>query len=579
MTIRWKVRSPSPRALLFARNIGRTLLEAQLLLNRGITDMAAARSFLTPRLSGLTDPSLLIDMDPAVDMIVQTMERGENITIYGDFDADGLTSTALLLNLFSSFGTPASFYIPDRFQEGHGLNPGAVTKIARDNGGLMITVDCGTSGHEELILASKLGLKTVVTDHHQVPAHFLPVCPVVNPHRHDSSFPFRDLAGVGLAFFLAVALRRTLRDRGWFRKTQEPDLRSYLDLVALGTVADMVPLLEQNRILVSRGLEEIQFSRWPGIQAIQEISEMEPSGITSYDLAFKLAPRLNASGRMGQAEKGIRTLTTGDKTLALTLAGQLNTMNLQRQAIEHEILEQIEETLLAGTDLKDRKTLVISGEGWHRGVLGIVASRLKEKYHRPVLVLDIENGKASGSGRSIDGFNLYGALLKLEHLLEKYGGHTRAAGLTLKARDIPAFAEEMEGLARKTLSDEDLRPAIEADAEITLSALDSDTVRRLESLAPFGQGNPDPLFYTRALEVVESRVVAEKHLKLTVRKGNVTRDAIGFGLGEKHPLEGKTIDMIYTPEINHWQGWDRIQLKIADLEETGKYMRVEWIEA
>jgi len=578
MTIRWKVRPPSPRTPQFARDIGRTLLEAQLLLNRGITDVASARSFLKPKLSELADPSLLIDMDPAVDMIVQTMGRGENITIYGDFDADGLTSTALLLNLFSSFGTPASFYIPDRFQEGHGLNPGAVAKIARDKGGLMITVDCGTSGHEELVLASELGLKTVVTDHHQVPAHFLPVCPVVNPNRYDCSFPFKDLAGVGLAFFLAVALRRALRERGWFRKRQEPDLRSYLDLVALGTVADMVTLVDQNRILVSRGLEEMKSTRWPGVQAIQEISEVDPSGITGYDLAFKFAPRLNASGRMGQAEKGVRTLTTGDRTLALTLARQLDTMNLHRRTIEQEILEQIEETLLTESDLEDRKTLVLSGKGWHKGVLGIVASRLKEKYHRPVLVLDIENGNATGSGRSIEGFDLYGALLKLEHLLEKYGGHTRAAGLTLKASNIRALAEEMEDLARETLKDEDLLPAIEADAEATLSEWDTEALRRMGSLAPFGRGNPDPLFYGRALEVIESRIVAEKHLKLKVRQGNVTREAIGFDLAKNHPLEGKTIDMIYTPEINHWQGNERIQLKIADLEETGKNRRVEWIE-
>ncbi len=547
-------------------------------MNRGIADMAAAKSFLTPRLGELTDPSLLIDMEPAVDMIVRTMAQGENITIYGDFDADGLTSTALLMNFFLSFGAPVSYYIPDRFQEGHGLNPAAVTKIARERRGLMITVDCGTSGQEELILASDLGLKTVVTDHHQVPARFLPVCPVVNPHRKDSDFPFRDLAGVGLAFFLAVALRRALRERGWFRKNREPDLKSYLDLVALGTVADMVPLLEQNRILVSRGLEEIKTSRWPGIQAIQEISKVEPSQITCYDLAFKFAPRLNASGRMGQAEKGVRALTTLDQNLALALAGQLDTLNLRRQTIEQEILEKIEQTFLSAIDLKDRRTLVLSGKGWHRGVLGIVASRLKEKYHRPVVVLNIENGIAFGSGRSIEGFDLYGAFLKLEHLLGKYGGHKRAAGLTLKARDIPAFIEEMEGLARETLSHEDLRPIIEADAAVTLAEWDSAALREIEGLAPFGQGNPDPLFYTRAVEVVESRIVGEKHLKLKLRQERVTREAIGFGLAEKHPLAGKFIDMIYTPEINHWQGFERIQLKIIDLEDTGKNRRVDWIE-
>ena len=444
MTKLWKLRPPSRQAPQFAHDIGLPILEAQLLLNRGISNTEAARSFLSPRLVELTDPSLLTDMDPAVDVIADAMERGENITIYGDHDADGLTSTALLLNLFAGFGRPASFYIPDRLTEGHGLNRAAVARIARERGGLMITVDCGTSGHEELALASELGLKAVVTDHHQIPGNFPRLCPFVNPHRPDSSFPFKDLAGVGLAFLLAVALRRSLRERGWFRKTPEPDLRPYLDLVALGTVADMVPLLDLNRILVSRGIEKMKTSRWPGIQAIQQVSAVEPSDVTCYDLAFKFAPRLNASGRMGDPETGVRALTTGEPPLARTLAGQLDAMNLHRQTIEREILEKIEETLVTEAGLKKRRALVISGKGWHRGVLGLVASRLKDRYHRPVLVLCIENGMATGSGRSIEGFDLYRALARLDPLLEKYGGHTRAAGLTLKASNIHALGEEME---------------------------------------------------------------------------------------------------------------------------------------
>ena len=570
MTKLWKLHSPSPKAAQFAHDTGLPLLEAQLLLNRGIANPEATRSFLTPRLADLTDPSLLVDMDPAVNVIADVMERGENITIYGDHDADGLTSTALLLNLFAGIGRPAFFYIPDRLTEGHGLNREAVEKIARERGGLLITVDCGTSGHGEIALASELGLKTVVTDHHQVPGNFRRLCPVVNPHRPDSSFPFKDLAGVGLAFLLAVALRRALRERGWFKKTPEPDLKPYLDLVALGTVADMVPLLDLNRILVSRGIEEMKASRWPGMQAIQEVSAVEPSGVTCRDLAFKIAPRLNASGRMGAPETGIKALTTGETPLARTFAGQLDAMNSHRQTIEREILEKIGETLPNETDLKERRALVISGKGWHRGVLGLVASRLKDKYHRPVLVLCIENGMAIGSGRSIEGFDLYKALTRLEPLLEKYGGHTRAAGLTLKASNIRALDEEMEGLARSTLSEGDLVPVIEADAEVALSELDHESLQSIERLAPFGSGNPPPLFYGRSFEVVASRVVAEKHLKLRVRQGAMTREAIGFNLGNKHPLKGKIVDMMFTPEINHWQGHERIQLKIEDIEETEK---------
>lgn len=566
----WQLHPSRPKAHQFARDTGLTRLEAQLLFNRGIPDISSARAFLHPRLSDLLDPSLLKDMDRAVDEIVRAMEAGDPITIYGDYDADGLTSTALLLNVFSNLGIQASYHIPDRLTEGHGLNPEAVERIARDRGGLMITVDCGTSDMEELALADRLGLRVIVTDHHQVPRNFHPPCPVVNPHRPDSSFPFKDLAGVGLAFFLAVALRRALRECGWFRKRPEPDLRPFLDLVALGTVADMVPLKDQNRILVRMGIEKMKGTQWPGIQAIGEVSEVDPSLITSYDLAFKFAPRINASGRLGDAEIGVKTLTTSNPVLAGDLAGRLNAMNLQRREIEQDILDQVKGALPFGRSVKDRKALVFSGRGWHRGVLGIVASRLVSRYHRPVLMLGIENGKAVGSGRSIEGFNLFEALTKLEPLLERYGGHHRAAGFTLKVSNLKAFEEEMERLAADTLHDEDLVPSIEVDAEATLEELNMQTVRRLDSLAPFGAGNPPPQFLTQALEVVESRVVGEAHLKLRVRQGQIIREAIGFGFGKRHPLGNEMLDMVHIPEIDHWQGRERLQLRIVDLAIAGE---------
>jgi single-stranded-DNA-specific exonuclease len=565
MTKVWRLRRPSPHASNLANETGITPLQAQLLINRGITDSSSALSFLTPRLSDLTDPMLLKDMDMAVEMIVGAIENQKKITIYGDYDADGITATALLVNFFWSLGIQVSYYIPHRLTEGYSLNFEAVEKMARDGVGLIITVDCGTTNGKEIERIRERGMKVVVTDHHQVPKDFEPICPVINPHRSDSSFPFQNLAGVGLAFFLAVAVRAALREQGWFRHRSEPDLKDYLDLVALGTVADMVPLLEQNRILVKWGLERIKASLWPGIKAIQEIAVLNGSGVTPYDIAFKFAPRLNAPGRMGSAKMGVEVLTTADPAYARDLAEQLNVLNIERQSIEQSILEQIESTV-STEDIEDRRTLVIPGNGWHRGVLGIVASRLVDKYRRPTLVLDIKDGKATGSGRSIEGFNLHQALERLGHLFERFGGHYHAVGFALDAANIKVLGKELEGLAQEVLSEDDLIPKIEIDAEVSLPGLTLQTLKHMEALSPYGSGNPEPVLCSHALQVLASRVVGERHLKLKVKQEGSVLEAIGFGLSDRHPLQGETINMAFTPEINEWQGYERIQLRIVDLE-------------
>jgi len=565
----WKLKPPSPYAPQLARETEISTLKAQILINRGISDSSSIKSFLSPRLSNLIDPMLLKDMDKAVELILKAIQNREKITIYGDYDADGITATTLLLNLFSSLDIPASYYIPNRINEGYGLNPDAVEKIAKNGTKLIITVDCGTADRKELDLAKRLGMKVVVTDHHQIPEEFNPICPVINPYRPDSSFPFKNLAGVGLAFFLAIAIRATMRETGWFKVRPEPDLRNYLDLVAIGTVADMVPLHDQNRILVHTGIEAMKASKWPGIKAIQEISQVDIPNITSHDLAFRLAPRINAPGRMGEAEIGVKVLTTDQEALAMSLAREMNTINSHRQTIEQNILEQIEETIIPREDMKNRKTLILSDHGWHMGVLGIVASRLLEKYYRPTLVLSIRDGMAIGSGRSIDGFNLYKALSKLEHLFERFGGHYHAAGFSLKASNIEALSWGLEDLAQEELKKEDLIPAIEIDGEVMLSDITLETVTDLRSLFPFGAGNPEPIFYTHSLSVLDSRIVGERHLKLRVKQGGVVMDAIGFGLSDRDPLQGESINVVFTPDIDQWQGYKKVQLKMIDLELKG----------
>jgi single-stranded-DNA-specific exonuclease len=570
----WRLTPPSPNSSQLAVEAGITTLKAQLLLNRGIQHADSAASFLSPRLSDLADPMLLKDMDIAIELIMETIERHEQIAVYGDYDADGITATALLLNFFSELGVPLSWYIPNRLEEGYSLNPIAIKKLRQDGIRLIITVDCGISNRKEIELAKKLGVNMVVTDHHQIPEDFDPVCPVINPNRHDSLFPFKDLAGVGVAFFLVIALRARLRDMGWFKDQPEPDLKRYLDIVALGTVADMVPLIDQNRILVQSGIQVMKDSFWPGIKAVKDVSGVDSHRISSYDLAFKLAPRLNAPGRLGDSATGLTNLTTMNESIAIETAGQLNSMNILRQRIEGDILKEIEKSIIKESDLKDRMTIVLAKKGWHEGVLGIVASRLLDRYHRPTLVLTIREEMAVGSGRSIDGFNLHRSMARLQHLFEKFGGHYHAAGCTLKAANIQALAKGLEGIARKEIREDDLFPAIDIDAEVRIQELTFETVSDLRSLEPFGKGNPEPFFYSGDLEVLDSRVVGEKHLKLRVRQGKSVMEAIGFGLSDIHPLEGKMVDIVFTPEIDDWNGYKKIQLRINDLELSDKTTRL-----
>ncbi|MFH1241621.1 MAG: single-stranded-DNA-specific exonuclease RecJ [Pseudomonadota bacterium] len=562
----WKLRPSSPGASQLAHETGLTSLQAQLLINRGISDPADAESFLYPRLANMADPLVLKGMGDAVLAILKAIEEREVITVYGDYDADGLTATALLLNFFSDIGVAASAYIPSRLKEGYGLNEEAVRKIVNNGTGLIITVDCGISNVEEIVLARSLGTEVVVTDHHQVPKGFQAVFPVINPHQPGCAFPFKDLAGVGLSFFLAVSLRAALRERGWFDRRPAPDLKEYLDLVALGSVADRVPLRGQNRILVRGGIGMMTKSRWEGIKALKEIAGVVGKEITIDDLAFRLAPRLNAAGRMGDPETGLQLLTVEDPAMAEKLATELDEANTQRQRLERQIFNEIEELIRTSMEPVDSRTLVMAGEGWHRGVLGIVASRLVERYHRPSLVISIGDGLAVGSGRSIDSFNLYNALSQFGHLFERFGGHSHAAGFTLEADRVKMLKGELEALATKTLSHGDLIPTIYVDAEIPLTEITPQMVQQIRALAPFGEGNPEPTFLGRSLKALESRMVGEDHLRLKVRQEGRALEAIGFGLAGRHSLEGRTINMVFTPELNRWEGYDRIQLRIIDLE-------------
>jgi single-stranded-DNA-specific exonuclease len=571
----WRLQTSSKNAENLSRETGISPIKARLLFNRGIKTSRDTSSFLSPKLSGLLDPMRLRDMEEGAGLIISAIEKQEQIAIFGDYDADGLTSTALLVNFFSELGIPVLYYIPDRISEGYSLNFEAVKRLAEQKVRLLITVDCGISNKKEIEYARSLGMDVVVTDHHQIPDNFSPVCPVINPNRPDSDFPFRDLAGVGVAFFLAAGIRLCIRKKGWFKLAAEPDLKQYLDIVALGTIADMVPLLGQNRIMVTAGMEAMKASRWLGIGAMKKICGLEDQAITSGDVAFKLAPRLNAAGRIGDNRNGIKILVTENYSEAINTARELNSMNSERQRIESRIIEDIESNLIPGFDLENRKTMLLAKGDWHKGVLGIVASKLLERYHRPTVVLTIRDGIATGSGRSIDGFNLHDSMTQLKHLFKKFGGHYHAAGCTLERENIELLSQGLEDIAQSVLTDEDLIPSITVDGQINLSELTMDSVNDIRSLEPFGSGNPEPVFYSGNLEVIDSWIVGENHLKLRLRQREAIHEAIGFNLAGMQPFQGSAINMVYSPEINKWNGNEKVQLRILDLENSGDKTRLK----
>ena len=566
----WRLLSSFKNTENLTRETGISSIKARLLINRGIDTPKDINSFLFPRLSGLIEPLLLKDMEEGAALVVSAIEKQESIAIFGDYDADGLTSTALLVNFFTELGIPVLYYIPDRIKEGYGLNIESVNRLAEKKVKLIITVDCGISNEKEIEYAQSLGIDVVVTDHHQIPENFSPVCPVINPNRPDSEFPFRELAGVGVAFFLAAGIRSCIRKKGWFKLAAEPDLKQYLDIVALGTIADMVPLIDQNRIMVAAGIEAMKVSRWLGIEAMKKICGLDSQAITSGDVAFKLAPRLNAAGRVGDNITGIKALVTDNYSEAINTAKELNSMNNERQRIESKIIDDIESNLIPELDLENKRTLLLAKQDWHKGVLGIVASKLLDRYHRPTVVLTIRDGIATGSGRSIDGFNLHDSMTQLKHLFKKFGGHYHAAGCTLDRENIELLSQGLEEIARSVLKDEDLIPSITVDDCLKLAELTIDAVNDIRSLEPFGSGNPEPVFYSGNLEVMDSWIVGENHLKLRLRQGESIQEAIGFNLADMQPVQGSAINIVYTPEINKWNGNEKVQMRILDLESSGE---------
>jgi single-stranded-DNA-specific exonuclease len=536
-------------------------LVARILLNRGLAGGDDILAFLDPALERLNPPFGLPDLEAATARLGLAVRRREAVAVYGDYDADGLTATALLHQFLMELGLPCVSYIPDRLTQGYGLKIQALKELAAQ-AGLVVTVDCGISDAAEVVWAREQGLEVIITDHHEVPPELPEALAVVNPKRRDHDYPFSELAGVGVALLLALGVRAELRSEGWFRDRREPNLRSYLDLVALGTAADVVPLVGENRILVHQGLKVLEESRRPGIIALKEVVDLEGKPISYQDVVFRLAPRLNVAGRMGQARCALELLLSDDLTQARVQARYLHNLNRQRQALEEEVLKQAR-TMIRRQGLESRPAWVLGQEGWHPGVIGIVAARLAEEYYRPVALVSLKNGRGRGSARSIEGFHLFQGLQACRQVLHKYGGHRAAAGFEVAADNLGAFQELLEQAFVDQLGEKPLRPTLKVDAQAELGELNGAFYRHLETLRPFGPGNPAPVIVSLEVECLGSRVVGGRHLKVQLAQNGNVLEAIAFNQARCHPLDG-VLDVALGTRVSYFQGRTTPDLRLLD---------------
>jgi single-stranded-DNA-specific exonuclease len=531
---------------------------AELLKRKGFTCADAVKAFLSPRLNSLSDPFLLPNMRVAVERILRAIDRTERIVLFGDYDVDGVTSLALLSGLLRSYGAAPELFLPLRMEEGYGLSAESVDRCCEQHQPqLLIAVDCGTSSIAEIAALKTRGVDVIVLDHHE-PKSALPDCiAVVNP-KVEADCASEYLCSVGIVFKLCHALLKT-------RPAPSFDLKANLDLVALGTVADIVPLHHENRTLVQKGMREIALSKRPGIRKLMEVSAVR-SPVAAEDIGFRLGPRLNAAGRLSTAEKALRLLLTSDETEATELAALLDAQNRERQGVERKIYSEAEEQLANIFDPDRDAAIVLGSRDWHPGVLGIVASRLARKYHRPtILVAFASSGPGKGSGRSIEGLSLVEALGRCEPLLEKFGGHEMAAGLAIREANFEAFAETFRKAAREMLSDEKLQPRLHLDHELTFSQLNYDLLQWHRALEPFGNGNLQPTFFARAVEpTIPPQILKEKHLVLRLRQKNYFQRAIFFD-GALSPLPPAPWDMAFRLSADEYEGETRLQIHVEAL--------------
>ncbi len=562
---KWKLRGKQPEITLithFIHELGIQNLTAQVMMFRGVTTVEQGLEFLRANLSALPDPDLLPDMAIACARIEQALVQGEKIAVHGDYDVDGITGCTLLVETLRALGGKVEYHIPLRLKDGYGLSSDAIRSAYENGCSLVLSVDCGVSAQVEADLAAELGLDLIITDHHQPPDE-LPVCfALINPHLSTNDVPMQDLSGVGVAFFLLVGLRRRLRENNYFTTNVEPDLRLGLDLVALGTIADIVPLGGINRILVRSGLQLLETGVRAGIAALKRVADVKH--VSSGVVGFRLAPRLNAAGRLEDAALGVKLLLGESSQDIDPLAELLDGFNRERQKIEQKTLAEAI-VLLEEQNQSECYSIVLASKNWHSGVIGIVASRLVERYHRPTVMIALEDGLGKGSARSISGFNLYNGLQESSEPLAGFGGHAMAAGLSITEENLSDFTTAFEQAARAQLSAEDLLPVSYHDGEVALSIFTLLLLKELETLNPYGAGNPQPAFVSRNCKIYSPRTLSDKHLKFDVEQNGFRVGCIAFGMADRFDQLDGEIDLLYRPGINQWRGKESIQLQVVDI--------------
>jgi single-stranded-DNA-specific exonuclease len=564
---RWRLGDENKTAQnLLIQDFGVSPIISRIIMSRKIGDADSVKRYLFPSLNDLHNPFLMRDMKKAVERVIRALHRKEKIVVYGDYDADGITSVVALLHFLRKIHEDATFHIPDRVSEGYGLNRAAVERFHADGAKLIIAVDCGMANHEEISLARRLGMDVIILDHHEPSNTLPPAEAVVNPKRSDCHFPFKDLAAVGIVFNFLIALRGLLRSEGFWNNNNYPNLRNYLDLVALGTIGDIVPLVDENRIFAKFGLDLISQGLRVGLRALKTVSNMNGKEIKASAASFSLIPRINAAGRIASAGCAVELLLSENPEEALSLALKLEEFNKKRQSMERVIFTQLEQTAAEQKIAEEKGILIFSSPDWHPGVIGIVASKLADRFGRPTILISLKDGLGKGSGRSVADFNLFEGIKRCESHLVAYGGHRYAAGLLIEEKNIASFSNQLNNIINEYYKEGKPTASTQIDAECVLSDITHEFLLQMQVLAPFGSGNPEPILYTRDVNVSHSSIVGNNHLKLRISQGGAYRDSIWFNKSQYLAgIEQSVLDIVFTPQINLWNGSDNIQLRVRDI--------------
>ena len=572
MKKQWRILTPDPHAVNeISAGLACSPVVAAILVNRKIDSLDAAGRFMDPSLNHIRPPFAMAGMDVAVERLARAVAKKEKVLVFGDYDADGVTATAVLYEFFRQIGSDVSYYVPHRISEGYSLRPAHIQNHALPAGvKLIVTADCGSASYGAVETARRAGIDVIVSDHHKISSALPKALAVINPNRHDCDTGYEHLSGVGVAFSLVICLRKRLREMNFWADGDEPNLKTLCDLVAIGTVADIVPLIEENRIFTKAGLEVIASESRCGIKALAKESRIDIHAADAADIAFRLAPRINAAGRMDHAALAVELLVTGDPEKADRIARRLNTLNAGRQKAEQQIVAGIHRKLDAAPRLLGKHSLVLDHSDWHEGIIGIAASRAVEQFFRPTVLISVKDGIGKGSARSIPGFDLYQGLSACAEDLEAFGGHAMAAGLTIKSSRIEIFRQHFESIVQATTRPDDFVPTIRIDSELNLNRISPGLIDEIEALQPFGSGNPEPLFMARGIQVLSPRIVGQKHRRFLLNQADNPSPgpfpAIQFNIDPSRPLPEHVGKIAFRLRWNRWRGKRTPQLIVEEAQ-------------